>query len=351
MNEFILMNELHASHRRAPQLRWPKTTKTARKTARGTPKALAKPKPKVIGPAPALTERDFYRWVNFLKERHSVMVAVIVQMTGAFALRCGEACQLSREDFLLEASPPQLKIVGREGAAKSPGAVPLHPRWVEEIRALEEREVQVVRKRRNQHGEFKVKDTYKIPSEGFLFPSPRASMGGKPITYHSVWEAVNKLAPKFAEAFPGNSFEKLRTHSGRVTAITAMLGQGVSVPIGMKFARHKPGSVSTFLAYGQLTASHVYRQLLELPGPPVSMLAASSSGVSANPTAAADPVNPQPPVPPECGAQAQPANARALEGCSLKDLMAWRQAGLLDEFEFQALKKKLLGQLASNCGI
>jgi len=81
----------------------------------------------------------------------------------------------------------------------------------------------------------------------------------KPITYHAVWSAVNKLAAAFAKKYPGNDFEKIRSHSGRATAITSMMGQGVSLPMSMKFARHKPGSLRVHLNYGQLTCMDVYR--------------------------------------------------------------------------------------------
>lgn len=70
---------------------------------------------------------------------------------------------------------------------------------------------------------------------------------------------MNKLAAAFAKKYPGNDFEKIRSHSGRATAITSMMGQGVSLPMSMKFAMHKPGSLRVHLNYGQLTCMDVYR--------------------------------------------------------------------------------------------
>ena len=40
-----------------------------------------------------------------------------------------------------------------------------------------------------------------------------------------------------------------------------MLGESVSLPVSMRFARHKPGSLKTHLNYGQLSANHVYEYL------------------------------------------------------------------------------------------
>ena len=77
-------------------------------------------------------------------------------------------------------------------------------------------------------------------------------------TNHAVWSAVNKLAKAFAQKYPGNDIEKIRSHSGRATAITSMMGQGVSLPMSMKFARYKPGSLKVHLNYGQLTCMDVY---------------------------------------------------------------------------------------------
>ena len=76
---------------------------------------------------------------------------------------------------------------------------------------------------------------------------------------------VKRLAPLFDAENPGSEFARIRTHSGRATAITVMLGQGVSAPVGMKFARHAPQSVGTFLSYGRLSPKKVYDALAEFP--------------------------------------------------------------------------------------
>lgn len=314
---------------------------------------------KELGPAPALSERDWSRWVAFARQHHSNMVALIIQMTGAFALRCGEACQLKTEDFHLDADPPFLDIPGRPGANKSPGKVVMHPHWVREVEALQKSGVATVpRKRENQFRKFTVKDEYTWPEQGYLFLTPRPGRGDVPITYHAVWSAVTKLAPMFDQKYPGNAFARIRTHSGRATAITTMLGQGVSVPIGMKFARHRPGSVGTFLRYGRLTERHVHQTLLNLPGPvglPLGLASAPASASSAQADdgdgadaqhAAAAAAAAERQVPPAKRAKVSDGAGVVLEGVGLKDLMAWREAGHLSEAEFAAIKAALLKKIA-----
>eukprot|EP00971_Amphidinium_carterae_P092061 1822894-Amphidinium_carterae.1 len=81
------------------------------------------------------------------------------------------------------------------------------------------------------------------------------------MTFHAVWAAVTKLNKEFDKEYPGNDYQKIRTHTGRTTAITTLMGEGLPLPITMKFARHKPASITTHLAYGQLTVQDVYNHL------------------------------------------------------------------------------------------
>ena len=41
-----------------------------------------------LGQAPAITDKDWFGWVAFVRKHHSNAVALIIQMTAAFALRC-----------------------------------------------------------------------------------------------------------------------------------------------------------------------------------------------------------------------------------------------------------------------
>ena len=66
---------------------------------------------------------------------------------------------------------------------------------------------------------------------------------------------MNKLAAAFAKKYPGNDSLAQWTRYCHLS----MMGQGVSLPMSMKFAMHKPGSLRVHLNYGQLTCMDVYR--------------------------------------------------------------------------------------------
>ena len=81
--------------------------------------------------------------------------------------------------------------------------------------------VKSTRRRGNRHKSWATTDEYRFPTEGPLFPG-RAEVGT--IGYEAVQKLVHRLAPQFVEEHPGNGFEKMRTHSGRASAITAIFG-------------------------------------------------------------------------------------------------------------------------------
>ena len=146
------------------------------------------------------------------------------------------------------------------------------------------------------------------------------------MTYHAVWCAVRKLAVVYDTQFPGNDFHKIRTHSGRASAITTLMGQGVSLPMGMKFARHKPGSLAIHLRYGQLTCADVFHEVKKRK----AETASSSRG---------------PPVVQPTGAGAAVAAAVSLFGTTMKDLVRWLENGHLTQAEFLKCKRALLARL------
>ena len=271
-----------------------------------------------MGQAPALTTRDWNRWVKFVLENHTTQMAVLIEFTGLFALRCGEACALKTSDLMLQANPPQLRVRKTKGAGKSPGNIPITKEKVEYLQELQHEGISFSRKGANRHGSWMFTDTFKIPSEGSVFASKKATRKkkGKSITYHAVWAAVNKLAKAFAKKHPGNDFEKIRSHSGRATAITCMMGQGVSLPMSMKFARHKPGSLRVHLNYGQLTCMDVYQ-------------AVSNAGQC-------EPLAPSMPM------QGSSPGCQFLNGITLKNLVEWHDAGKLTEDEFNCFKRIML---------
>ena len=167
-------------------------------------------------------------------------MAVLIELTALFALRCGEACSLMAEDFCLQAEPPYLKVGKRPGAPrarKSPGDVPISDEQVARIHELQTAGVTQTRHKRNRYAQWEVQDHYIMPKHGLLFPSERQARTEMPITYHAVWSAISRLAIKFDKLYPENGFKDIRTHSGRATAITLMMGQGLPMPITMTYAR------------------------------------------------------------------------------------------------------------------
>ena len=252
-------------------------------------------------------------------------MAVLIEFTGLFALRCGEACALKVSDLRLQAEPPQIRIRKTKGSGKSPGNIPITEDKVQYIQQLQHEGVSCERTGSNRHGSWKTKDTYKIPSEGPLFASRKAKRlkKNKPLTYHAVWSAVDKLSKDFAKKFPGNDFEKIRSHSGRATAITSMMGQGVSLPMSMKFARHKPGSLRVHLNYGQLSCMDVYRAVSN--------------------AATCDPVAPAMMQQPGNGPGFLAGNGPGfLAGITLKNLIDWNAEGKLTQQEFTSFKSMML---------
>eukprot|EP00971_Amphidinium_carterae_P207885 4125110-Amphidinium_carterae.1 len=54
-------------------------------------------------------------------------MAMLVQLTGMFALRCNETCNLTRECLRLNDNPPVLRVLKQPGSGKSPGNIPITP--------------------------------------------------------------------------------------------------------------------------------------------------------------------------------------------------------------------------------
>ena len=274
-----------------------------------------------LGQAPALTTRDWQRWVRHVLEQHTTQMAVLIQFTALFALRCGEACALTASDLLMDSDPPQVRVRKQKGSGKSPGTIPITPEKVDYVRELSNQGLSWKRKRSNRHGSWTVTDTYMLPEQGPLFPSTKKKRRQKkqPITYHCVWSAVDKLSKSFSKKYPGNAFERIRSHSGRATAITTMMGQGVPLPISMKFARHKPGSLKVHLNYGQLTCMDVYRTI-------AGTACGAQRAESLLPGTFARGVHP-------------------LSGVTLKNLVEWCKDGTISTQDFEKAKDALLLRL------
>ena len=267
------------------------------------------------GQAPALTNDDWQKWLTFVRENHSCRMYVLLMLTGMFALRCGESCMLNAQDFLMTRQPPVLRVPQEPGRAKSPGDVPIMPDHCEMLKDWMSKGVTIRRVRENQHGIKHKEDTYIIPSSGRLFRGRRGAKANH-ISYAAVWAAINKLSKKFDEAHPNNGFQKIRSHSGRATSITLLMGEGMPLAVTMRFARHQPSSVRTHLKYGQLTCDHVRDQMMK-----VRRADAGDRQVDVV-------ADPRPDV---------------LKGCTLRELVGWFQEGLIDDVQFEAAKNQMLG--------
>ena len=314
-----------------------------------------------MGSAVALTEADWNAWTEYVRSKHSCRMYALITLTGTLALRAGEAAMLRREDIQLESTPPQVKIPKEKGRGKSPGSIPLLPEQVQILLSWIHQGIHCTRtKKINQHCEQEVQDSYYIPSKGRLFES-RHKYGNKKLRvdhlgYHAIWAAVRSLAEGFIKERPhvASNWRQLRSHSGRSTKITMMLGEGVSLAISMAFARHSKNSIRTHLLYGKLTSSHIHKYLAEhrqqvLVKAPLSCTAADA--------AARPPQNGKHPLAEDVAAPARrvkgkqsPASNEAstkdpLQGCTLNSAVAWYDEGKLNKDEFEKVKCHLLRKI------
>jgi len=283
-----------------------------------------------LGQAVALSAGDWDNWTQYVLDHHSCRMYVVIMLTGMFGLRCGESCMLTAEDLQLTHVPPQLRIPKEDGRGKTPGSIPIMPDQVQIIQQWMEQGISQKRSRTtNQHGKrVEYMDYYKLPTSGRLF-LPREQYGGRTtnkdhLSYHAVWSAVNKLEKAYTKErgtglTASMSWERIRTHSGRATKITLMMGEGISLAVSMRYARHSSDSIHTHLRYGRLSCAHIYNYLL-----------AERERVAA--TAAETPAVKR---------SRNTAVAAELCGTTLKDLVCWAKEGILTAEEFEKAKKNL----------
>jgi integrase len=193
---------------------------------------------------------------------------MVIMLTGAFGLRCGEALALRREDICLEGNTPKVIITGQTpGARKSPGDVYVRKQHLCLMRNLLNNGVTCERTRGHKHGKginklISYEEHWTLPKTGYIFRS-RSRASKDHLHYQAVYNAVKREAPKFARFLaqtgqpvaPG--IAKLRPHSGRATLITELMGEGMVTALSMKYARHAPGSFKVHLKYGRLTLDDV----------------------------------------------------------------------------------------------
>ena len=79
--------------------------------------------------APALTQRQWQLWLQWLLEWAGARVYFVIWLTGAFGLRCSEALTVRREDIQVGAAIPRLRVTGEtRGNRKSPRDVYIRSR-------------------------------------------------------------------------------------------------------------------------------------------------------------------------------------------------------------------------------
>lgn len=315
----------------------------------GAPKR--KPK-KTLGQAVALTAEDWHAWTQFILKEKGPRMYVLIMLTGMFALRAGEAAMLRRSDLMLDTTPPRLNIPKEKGRGKSPGQVPIMPEQIDVLRTWISPGVTAIRRKvLNQNGAQDVQESYQIPEKGRLFVARKEYNKKKVkrdhLCYHAVWAAVRELAKKFCKAYPSaaGKWEQLRTHSGRATKITLMMGEGISLAMSMEYARHAKSSIKTHLAYGRLTTGHVHKYLMEERARQIGKLSdmlQQPKSQSAQPLENRKRITGKQSRQPEEDEEKKVSKRRILQGCSLKDVVEWHASGKLTGEEFAKVKGRLL---------
>ena len=222
---------------------------------------------------------------------------------------------ISTQDFLLNQDPPLLRIPPEEGRAKSPGDVPIDSEDLEELKRLQ-KGLKKKRTLKNQHGAFTRWDVFPWPSAGRLFPT-KTGMATNHKGVRGVQKAIGKLAPNFDKLRPDNSFSRIRSHSGRATRITMLMGEGMPMFLSMRYARHAPGSYETHLGYARLTVKDIHKHLEEYRTKVMVELS-----------------------------QHRPAKPKELlDECTLSELITWYKDGLISTAHFEAAKQKAFSNL------
>ena len=307
----------------------------------------------------------------FLLKHQGPKMYILVALTGPFALRASEAAMLRREDIHLEACPPYISIPKERGRGKSPGDVPIMPDQASLLRMWLTEGVTVDRTVKvNQNGNQTRHEKHKLPSSGRLFPCRQTTYKKKKVKqdhlgYHAVWSAIRKAAEAFFKLRPGvaKCWKQLRSHSGRSTKITMLMGEGVSLSMSMKFARHAQSSIKTHLQYGKLTVKDIHHYLLQERGRTADMLATQRRRTAQD---SMEPILDKPleqEAKEPSGAprrrlksktcvQMQPTLSspamHPLADCSLKDAIKWHEQGLLDDAEFATVKRDMMNRVAAS---
>ena len=226
---------------------------------------MGKSSGKRFGQAPALSMSLWKEWLGWILQTAGAKIYLVIFLTGAFGLRCGEALCLRREDISVEATIPRIYVTGENhGGRKSPGQVYIrkqHLMLLKKYLGKDGITTHKLKKHKHWKGKanlIKIKDSYLAPKSGFIFPS-RSGAKRPYLHYHAVYDHVRRQAPKFLQHLKNKNKKwapevaKLRPHSGRATLITELMGEGLTTALSMKYARHAPNSYKVHLRYGRLT--------------------------------------------------------------------------------------------------
>ena len=275
----------------------------------------------------ALNKLWWGRWLDHVRQEAGSRMCFIIWLTSALACRAGEAVWLRRGragDVFLDGSAQDSAPTVHIRQGKSPGKVYLRPEYVADFKEMLKHGVTTHRRVGTKHGQRTRLDTFKVPKEGFMFRTRKGS-SLKHLGYHAVWAAVSRCAKSFSKKHPGSNFDEIRSHSGRTSAITTMLGEGVPIHLSMKIARHANGSINLHLDYAQHTVDDVdahFRQRgtkqLHTDADPLHKPDSAPNGKCTH-------VN----------------QTTGLEGATLKDLVSWHVSGHLSKLEFERCKQQL----------
>ena len=86
--------------------------------------------------APALSQRQWKLWLEWLLNTAGPRIYFVIFLTGAFGLRCSEAIALKREDLIINGAIPKVRVTGdTAGARKSPGDVYIREQHLKKLKA------------------------------------------------------------------------------------------------------------------------------------------------------------------------------------------------------------------------
>lgn len=218
--------------------------------------------------APALSQRIWRAWLQWLLGAAGPRIYFATCLTGAFGLRGGEAVALKKENIQIDRAIPRITVTAQDlGSRKSPGDVYIRRHHLVTLKAILRDGIVTTVAKGHKHGKGELKRVatwtkWKVPCTGYIFRA-RTNSKTPHLTYHAIWSAIKKQTRPFlahlkaTKQCDAEEVLGLTPHSGRATLITELMGQGVSTAMSMKYARHAKDSYRVHIAYGRLTLDDV----------------------------------------------------------------------------------------------